>query len=116
MKNIFKSEQIKAILLAIIIIGFVLVAFGAYRYIDAALQLNNNIAQRTHASGEDISNLSTGEAQMLMSADIKRRELLQQQNYALIFAGAGLVLVAVGWLGGDFLVARSDNAKINQHL
>jgi hypothetical protein len=50
-----------------------------------------------------------------MSADIQRRELLQQQNYSLIFAGVGLALVAAAWLAGDFLAARRPkNVKLNQ--
>jgi hypothetical protein len=115
MKKILNSEQIKAFTLAVILVGFGLAMFGAYRYLDAALQLNNNIAQQIQTAGEDISNLSNGEAQLLMSADIQRRELLQQQNYSLIFAGVGLALVAAAWLAGDFLAARRPkNVKLNQ--
>jgi hypothetical protein len=116
MKNLLKSDQIKAFTLAIMIVGIGLFAFGAFRYLDAARQLNNNMAQKLHDSGEQPSNLTTGEAQMLMSADIQRRELLQQQYYALIFAGVGLALAAAGWLVGDFLAARtSDKARPTPH-
>jgi len=116
MKRIVNSEQIRAVTLAIVIVGIGLIVFGAYRYLDAARQLSDNMAQKIQESGTEISNLSNGEAQMLMSADIQRRKLLQQQNYAMIFAGVGLALAAAGWLAGDFLAARrAVKLKLNQN-
>jgi hypothetical protein len=111
MKKFLYSEQARAFTLALVILGIGLIVFGAYRYIDATRQLNDNMAQKVHDSGEDVSKLTNEQAQMLMGADVARRELVQQQNYAFILGGVGLVLIAVGWLGGDFLAARRQTTS-----
>jgi hypothetical protein len=49
---------------------------------------------------------SKAEAQMLMVADIERRELEQQTSQSAIFVGAGFILIAIGWLGRDALKSR----------
>jgi len=43
---------------------------------------------------------------MLMAADVEYRRLESQRDNALIVGGVGLALLAVGWIGSDFLRAR----------
>ncbi len=103
------ETNLKAFALAIILVGIGLALVGLYQYIDASQRLSTNVAQRVHDSGEDISALSNDDARSLMASDLERRDLLAQQNRALIVLGVGLALGALGWLANDFL--RSQLAK-----
>ncbi len=105
------ETNLKAFTLAIILVGIGLALFGLYQYIDASQRLSTNVAQQVHDSGEDISALSNDDARSLMASDLERRDLLAQQNRALIMLGAGMALGALGWLCHDFLRSQLEKKK-----
>ncbi|MBZ0281875.1 MAG: hypothetical protein K8L97_14135 [Anaerolineae bacterium] len=106
MLNIFNRERVKPITIALILIGLAALLFGGYRFVDAALQIQNNLAFQLEQSGGEVSPQSDAEAQMLVSTGLEYRELLRRRNESLMVLGGGIVLLAVGWLGADVLNGR----------
>ncbi|NDJ62901.1 MAG: hypothetical protein GYB67_17400 [Chloroflexi bacterium] len=93
-----------------IIIGFGLGIFGILLLVTASNGIEQNIAYQTQQSGQEIAP-SEAEALALLAADVELRELRQQRNFALIFAGAGLILIALGWLSLDAVRRRQNRAR-----
>jgi hypothetical protein len=106
MRQKFNSEQLRPFMLAFIIVGVVGLLFGGYRFVDAALQIQNNQAFQIQQSGQEIAPQSQSDAQGLFAAGVQYHALVQQRNEGLIIAGAGLVMLSVGWLGNDIIGSR----------
>lgn len=98
--------------MALIIVGILALAFGAYRFVDAAVQIQNNAAFKAENSGQETVIQDQTQGQLLFAAGIQYRKLLAQRNEAMIIAGAGLVILAGGWLGNDVLRARSKAVAV----
>jgi hypothetical protein len=109
--GIFTQERINAFIMALILIGIVLVIISVVRFISASVQLEGNLAHQIQSSDTPINPETPDEAQGLVASDIERRELSGQRNEALVMGGAGLGLLAVGWLGYDFARGRRRKAQ-----
>ncbi len=105
-----RRDWINAAFLTLIIIGLALALFGAYRFIDTSLRLEDNPAHQLIVSGETIDPQSRAEARGLVAADIERRQLLYDRYIGILAGGAGLVTLAVGWIGFDILRHRRQKA------
>lgn len=101
MKRVLQSELTRSILLALILIGVALAGFGVFQYIRLTQAINDNVAYQINAQGQQIDPQSIAEGQALMAASMSLRELDAERDQALILGGAGLVLIAVGWLGRE---------------
>lgn len=108
MKRFFQSETVRALLLALILIGAALATFGVVQYVRLTLAINDNVAYQINARGEQIDPQSMTEGQLLMAASMELRELDSERDRALIAGGAGLMLIAVGWLGRELTGSRKE--------
>lgn len=97
------------LLFSAMLAGVLLAAFGALRYVDLSNQLAENPAAQIHASGEAAQVENADEGYNLMSADIARRRLVDEQYSMMIIGGLGLALLGLGWLGND--IVRSRRSK-----
>ncbi len=106
MRQKLNSEQLRSFMLALMLIGVAALLFGAYRFVDAATRIQNNPAFLMQSSGQTVSPQDAGTAESLIAAGMEYRRLVGQRNEALIIGGAGVILLAVGWLGSDVLKSR----------
>jgi hypothetical protein len=107
MRRFLNRDQIKPLLIAVMLVGVAGLLIGLYRFIDASNQLQSNPAFLAQSGGSPPVNVgSQEEATALIAASIEMRRLQGQRNEAVIFIGAGVALTALGWLGLDFLRPR----------
>ncbi|MCY4466756.1 MAG: hypothetical protein OXE46_14595 [Chloroflexi bacterium] len=88
------------------LVGVLLAAFGTLRYVDLSNQLTGNPAAQIRESGGAVQVENANEGYSLMSADIARRRLVDEQYSMMIIGGLGLALLGLGWLGGDIVRSR----------
>lgn len=108
------KDWFRGIVFALIIIGAVAGLFAAQQFIDVSMRIQNNASYLAKNSETPLELQSDAEAQMLMAADVEYRRLLLQRDNALIIGGAGLAILALGWIGNDFVRAR--RRKVNAPL
>ena len=106
MRRILDSELTERLLFTAIVVGIILAAGGAIRYVMLGNQLSGNMAAQIHDEGGEVEIESKRQAQGLMAADIERRRLVAEQYDVMIIAGAGLALLGLGWLGTDIIRGR----------
>jgi len=106
LRRLFTQERVNAFIMALILIGVVLIAMGAYQFLDAAQKLQSNTAHQILNAEATAEAQSLDAAQGLVASDMERRRLDRQHDQSLIMAGAGLALLAVGWLGYDYVRGR----------
>jgi len=110
MRRLLDSELTERLLFTAIVVGIILAAGGAIRYVMLANQLSGNMAARIHDEGGEVEIESKRQAQGLMAADIERRRLVAEQFNMMILGGVGLALLGLGWLGNDLLGSRRRRA------
>ena len=113
MRGILDSELTERLLFTAIVVGIILAAGGAIRYVMLGNQLAGNLAAQIHDEGREVEIESKSQAQGLMAADIERRRLVAEQFNMMIIAGAGLALLGLGWLGTDLVRSRRRVAAAN---
>ena len=113
MRGLLDSELIERLLFTAIVVGVLLAAGGAIRYVMIQNELSTNMAARIHGEGGEVDIESKSQAQGLMASDIERRRLVEQQYNMMIVAGLGLALLGLGWLGTDWIRGRR-RAAANQ--
>lgn len=91
------AGRLRAVLLTLMALGLLLLLSALWRYFSAAHELQGNLAHIVR-SGQ-LTPAAGSQTRALLAADIARRALLAQQFHALMAAGAGLVLLSLGWLG-----------------
>lgn len=101
--RILEHESTRSVLLALCIVAVLLIAFGGWQFLDASLRIQDNPAHQAQMSDEAISLESEVQAQGLLAAGLEYRRLLAQRNTALMIGGAGLALLALGWIGYDMI-------------
>lgn len=106
MRGLLDSELIERLLFTAIVVGVLLAAGGAIRYVMIQNELSTNMAARIHGEGGEVDIESKSQAQGLMASDIERRRLVEQQYNMMIVAGLGLALLGLGWLGMDIIRGR----------
>ncbi len=106
MRNLLNTELIDRLLFTAMIVGLVMAVVAVLRYVDISNQLSGNLAAQIHQDGGEVAIESNAQAQGLMAADIKRRELVTDQYNMMVVGGAGLALLGFGWLGADILRGR----------
>ena len=106
MSSFKAGALIDKLLFSAMLAGVLLAAFGALRYIDLSIQLADNPAAQIHASDEAVQVENAGEGYSLMTADIARRRLVDEQYRMMIMGGLGLALLGLGWLGNDIVKSR----------
>lgn len=111
MKRVLTSELARSLLLALILIGVAMTAFGIVQYVRMTGEINANIAYQINSQGQEINPQTISEGQMLMASSIELRELDHQRDISLIIGGSGLVLIALGWLGRELGAPAKHAAK-----
>jgi hypothetical protein len=106
---ILENEWFRGIVVAFLMIGGALILYGIYQFVDATLQIQNNVAYQREVSGVETQTITEAEAQMFMMADREYRSLSIQRTNSFVSGGVGLSLMALGWLGYDF--TRSQRRK-----
>ncbi len=106
------KDWFRGLVFAFIIIGVVAGLYAAQQFIDASLRIQNNASYQAKSSETPLELQSEAEAQMLMAADVEYRRLLTQRDNALIVGGVGLALLALGWIGNDFVRARRRKVNV----
>lgn len=102
----FNKEWLKPLFIALLLIGAMLVVIAIQQYVDASLRLQNNPIQQNQETGNAVTLQSQAAAPALMAAGLEFRRLTSQRNNALIIGGGGLILLALSWIGVDFIRAR----------
>lgn len=114
MKRILNHDLAKPFALALILIGVGLIAFAVFRYAQTSYNIGQNFAfQRqvqSESEGADIALQNESEARVLMAEDMELRDLVRERNNTFVVGGAGLIVLAVGWLLND-LVNSNQNTK-----
>ncbi len=111
MRGLFNSELIERLLFTAIVVGVLLAAGGAIRYVMIQNELSTNMAAQIHGEGGEVEIESKSQAQGLMASDIERRRLVEQQYNMMTVAGLGLALLGLGWLGMDWIRGRRRTAN-----
>lgn len=106
MNRLVRQEWFRTLFLVLLILGVVLLGFAVVRYLTLSYSIGQNIAYQIHSQGGQADPQTINEAQGLMAADLDLREMLHQQNLALIIGGVGLILLGAGWLGRDLVMSR----------
>jgi hypothetical protein len=106
MARVLQAEWFRSLMLALLIIGLALLAFGVFRYVTLTYDIGQNMAFQIMSQDQSIDPQSVSEAQGLIAANESLREMVSARNGAVIAGGAGLILIAIGWLGRDLSSAR----------
>lgn len=109
MKRFFSFDLVERLLFTAIIVGVLLSLFSLVRIVDMTRKISTNPAAQFHESGEQLTVQTTTEARGLVAADVELRRLKVSRYQMMIFGGAGLVLLGIGWLGYDLLNSRRTN-------
>jgi len=108
--NAQKLTNIAMIL--IVFLGIGITVYGAYLYVDAQQGIDNNKFIQAKESGDpliptDVSRLGSE----MYQSQIEYNELLNQRGESPRYAGVGLAIIAVAWIGRDFITnQRKKNA------
>ena len=113
MRGLLNIDLIEKVLFTAIVIGILLVGYGAFRYIDLANRLSGNLAAQIQDEGGEVKLESKAQAQGLMASDIERRRMVAEQFNMMIAGGIGLALLGLGWLGYDIMRGRRRKAGPN---
>ncbi|MCY3799834.1 MAG: hypothetical protein OXG84_18665 [Chloroflexi bacterium] len=115
MNRFLDYELVERLLFTAIVVGILMAAGGAFRYLMINNQLSENLAAQIHDDGGEVAIESKSQAQGLMAADIERRRLVSEQFNMMILGGVGLALLGLGWLGTDIVRGRRKRAsRINE--
>ncbi len=114
MRSLFTKENMRVLLLAVILVGLGLAIYSTYQYVDYRNQIKKIDEQRDAVRKEAellASGEVTGSATPLAGRDIvlrrERNDLITDQNAAMRRAGVGLAMLAAGWLLFDFVRQRA---------
>lgn len=110
MNRLLDNELIERLLFTAIVVGILMAAGGAVRYLMINNELSANRAAQIHDDGGEVAIESKSQAQGLMASDIERRRLVSEQFNMMIVGGLGLALLGIGWLGTDIVRGRRKRA------
>lgn len=110
MNRFLEYELIERLLFTAIVVGILMAAGGAIRYLMINNALSENLAAQIHDGGGEVAIESKSQAQGLMASDIERRRLVSEQFNMMIIGGIGLALLGLGWLGTDLVRGRRKRA------
>ena len=111
MNRFLDNELIERLLFTAIVVGILMAAGGAFRYLMINNELSENLAAQIHDEGGEVAIESKSQAQGLMASDIERRRLVSEQFNMMILGGVGLALLGLGWLGTDIVRGRRKRAS-----
>ena len=114
MRGLINTELIERLLFTAIVLGILLVGYGAFRYLSLSNQLLGNTAAQIHEAGGEVELQSKAQAQGLMAADIERRRLVADQYNMMVLGGIGLALLGFGWLGNDIMRGRRRKEDLTE--
>jgi len=106
MGRVLEQEWFRSLMLALILLGVGFMLFAVVRYEVLSYQIGQNLAYQVMNEVASVETGTGNEAMGLIRAGQELREMTAQQNQSIIFLGAGMILVAVGWLGRDLAKAR----------
>ena len=106
MPKLNSGALVDKLLFSAMLVGLLLAVIGGLRYVDLSNRLADNPAAQIHQSGGEVQVESAGEGYSLMTADIERRRMVDEQYSMMIVGGAGLALLGLGWLVNDIVKAR----------
>lgn len=104
------KDWYRALLLTPLIIGSLCVVVGIVWYAIVSNQIDRNFAYQIRSQSQQIDPQSQTEALGLVRAGEELRELDHNRSLATIVGGAGLILIAVGWLSRDIVRSRERNS------
>lgn len=91
------------VMILIVLLGAAIVAYGAYLYIDAERGIDNNKFIQAKESGEPVVPSARVATEMIESQH-EYNDLVNQRGQSPRYAGVGLAIIAVAWIGRDFIV------------
>ena len=106
MSKIISGALVDKLLFSAMLVGLLLAVIGGLRYVDLSNRLADNPAAQIHHSGGEVQVETAGEGYNLMTADIERRRMVDEQYSMMMLGGAGLALLGLGWLLNDIVKAR----------
>ncbi len=115
MRNLAQKEWVKSLFLAVLIIGIAAAAYAVYSFLTTQYQIGQNLAYQVQNEliPFNMENPSESEGLMLMRADLELHRLQADLSRSIIIGGAGLILIAVGWIGREVIRPRTAaNTKV----
>jgi hypothetical protein len=105
-----RDDWSRALLLALIIIGVLLVAFAVFQYVRLTYAIGQNAAFIVQSQNAAVDPQSQSEALGLIASNEELRGMLGERNTAVIIGGVGLTVLALTWIARDWLAARRKAA------
>jgi hypothetical protein len=96
LQTLFEQDWLKGVLYTVIAIGTLALALGAWQFVAAEIGLRNNNAYQLR--DEEITIETPTQQTLLFQSDVERRGLEAQRWSAIITGGAGLAVMAFGWM------------------
>jgi hypothetical protein len=106
MGRVLEKEWFRSLMLALILLGVGFMLFAVVRYGVLSYQIGQNLAYQAMNRAAPVEAGTGNEAMGLIRAGQELREMTAQQNQSIIFLGAGMILIALGWLGRDMAKSR----------
>ena len=103
------KDWYRALLLTPLIIGALCIAVGVIWYGILSNQIDRNFAYQIRSQSQQVDPQSQTEAMGLIRAGEELRQLDHNRSIATVVGGAGLILIAVGWLSRDFVLSKQRN-------
>jgi DNA-binding transcriptional regulator LsrR (DeoR family) len=102
-------ELMRSFFIALVLLGGVVWAFGAFQYLSTSYAIGQNVAYQMQSRDGEVPIENQSQAQMLFAADMSLRELNVARSTSLIFVGVGMMLAAVGWIGTSWLASADED-------
>ena len=115
MRHWLKAEQLRSVMIALIMLGLVALLFGLLRFVTLTQAQSENAAYKVRQQNGAVQLQSQADAQMLMSADLDLHDIQRQRNESAVIIGAGVALLAAGWLGNDLIRGRTRRSASPAH-
>ena len=113
---------VNAALILILFLGLGLAIYGGYLYIDSTQGISDNAfaqARDAQDSGEPLE-VPDDSAEMaifgqtMFESQQEYNDLKKQQSDSIRFAGVGIALIGVAWIGRDFIVGRRNRIVVEE--
>ncbi|MDX2159706.1 MAG: hypothetical protein SF162_00135 [bacterium] len=115
MSRLWEQEWVSTALMALILIGIGLLVIGGVTFFTAQYDTGRILAERVEIqrlAAEAGQAARDTYAQMLFGRDQQLVRLESDLNRGIIMSGAGLILIALGWIGREVRKSRRVSTAV----
>jgi hypothetical protein len=117
LQNVDSKRLSNIVMLLAVVLGAAIALFGVYEYSDAEQKIDDNrfyqLKQKEKTDGEIVAgeDITIGDADDIYNSSQEYKRLLNQRGQSPRYIGVGLAVIAVAWIGRDFIAGqRKKNA------